>query len=83
MYEPARDTWSRWSTRSVRAPSSKNNVFAQFQVLREPTFGANFAIFDVFCANIRGYALIDPSPYRVRSRDEVMTLAQSLFSYNS
>ena len=31
-------------------------VFDYFEVLHEPTFGANFAIFDVLCACIQSFA---------------------------
>ena len=41
---------------SVNLVLRKCKVFAQFEVLREPISGSNFAIFDVLFARIRGFA---------------------------
>ena len=34
----------------------KSQVFGQFELLHEPTFGSNFAVVDVLVARIRGFA---------------------------
>ena len=84
--EPVRGNWLRWLARPrhlrwlmghkhccrINMAVRQCKVVAQFEVLREPIFGPNFAIFVVLCARCRGFAfwrarsecMVEPSVLR-------------------